>query len=170
PPGGGLRGLGRRHDADLPLESRPDGAAADARAHVCGRGHGIAGLSDRDVEPGKPFHGPRGVAAARRERRRGPEGPLPRHRPRQQPVAAVAASPRPLRVALLTSARAWRGSGVSLTHIARGLAARGHTVQLLSTTPPVTAGFAAAGLPVQGLPIPDSRWRGAACPAGALAA
>ena len=71
-------------------------------------------------------------------------------------MAAVAASPRPLRVALLTSARAWRGSGVSLTHIARGLAARGHTVQLLSTTPAVTAGFAAAGLPVEELPIHDT--------------
>ena len=74
-------------------------------------------------------------------------------------MAAVAAPPapaRPLRVALLTSARAWRGSGVSLTHIARGLAARGHTVQLLSTTPAVTAGFAAAGLPVEELPIHDT--------------
>ena len=71
-------------------------------------------------------------------------------------MAAVAAPARPLRVALLTSARAWRGSGVSLTHIARGLGARGHTVQLLATTPAVTAGFAAAGLPVQELPIHDT--------------
>ena len=71
-------------------------------------------------------------------------------------MAAVAAPARPLHVALLTSARAWRGSGVSLTHIARGLGARGHTVQLLATTPAVTAGFAAAGLPVQELPIHDT--------------
>ena len=69
-------------------------------------------------------------------------------------MAAVAA--RPLRVALLTSAREWRGSGVSLSHIAHGLAASGHTVQLLSTTPPVTAGFAATGLPVEELPIHDT--------------
>src|SRR5207245_5443277 len=50
----------------------------------------------------------------------------------------------------------WRGSGVSLSHIAHGLAASGHTVQLLSTTPPVTAGFAATGLPVEELPIHDT--------------
>ena len=63
---------------------------------------------------------------------------------------------RPLRVALMTSAREWRGSGVSLSHIARGLAAQGHTVQLLSTVPAVTEGFAATGLPVQELPIHDT--------------
>src|SRR5437773_3670648 len=70
--------------------------------------------------------------------------------------AAAGDGPRPLRVALLTSARASRGSGVRLTHIARGLAPRGHTVQLLATTPAVTAGFAAAGLPVEELPIHDT--------------
>ena len=85
-------------------------------------------------------------------------------------MAAVAAPSRPLRVALLTSARAWRGSGVSLSHIARGLAARGHTVQLLSTTPPVTAGFAAAGLPVKELPIHDTGCAEARRLARALAA
>jgi glycosyltransferase involved in cell wall biosynthesis len=63
---------------------------------------------------------------------------------------------RPRRVALLTSARQWRGSGVSLSHIAQGLAANGHTVQLLSTSPPVTAGFASTGLPVEELPIHDT--------------
>ena len=31
-----------------------------------------------------------------------------------------------------------------------------YTVPLLSTTPPVTAGFAAAGLPVKELPIHDT--------------
>jgi len=85
-------------------------------------------------------------------------------------VAAVAAPGRPLRVALLTSARAWRGSGVSLTHIARGLGARGHTVQLLATTPAVTAGFAAAGLPVQELPIHDTSFAEARRLTRALAA
>jgi glycosyltransferase involved in cell wall biosynthesis len=67
------------------------------------------------------------------------------------PVAA-----RPLRVALMTSAREWRGSGVSVSHIALGLAAHGHTVQLLSTVPAVTEGFAATGVPVQELPIHDT--------------
>jgi glycosyltransferase involved in cell wall biosynthesis len=36
-----------------------------------------------------------------------------------------------LRVSLLTSARTWRGSTVSLAHIARGLIARGHHAELL---------------------------------------
>ena len=35
---------------------------------------------------------------------------------------------RTLRVALLTSARSWRGSGVSLGKIGAALAARGHEV------------------------------------------
>ncbi|HEX4628418.1 MAG TPA: glycosyltransferase family 4 protein, partial [Gemmatimonadales bacterium] len=70
------------------------------------------------------------------------------------PPLSVAARPR--RVALLTSAREWRGSGVSLSHIALGLAANGHTVQLLSTVPPVTAGFATTGLPVHELPMHDT--------------
>src|SRR2546421_8076464 len=64
-----------------------------------------------------------------RSRGRGSEGALPRRRPREQPVAAVAAPSRPLRVALLTSARAWRGSGVSLSHIARS---EEHTSELQS--------------------------------------
>ena len=50
-----------------------------------------------------------------------------------------------MRVALLTSARSWRGSGTSLANIARGLAERGHAVQLLATTPAVTEGFAVQG-------------------------
>ena len=61
-----------------------------------------------------------------------------------------------MNVALLTSARSWRGSGVSFVNIAQSLTARGHAVQLLATAPPVTAGFAAAGLPVRELPIHDT--------------
>jgi glycosyltransferase involved in cell wall biosynthesis len=59
-------------------------------------------------------------------------------------------------VALMTSAREWRGSGVSLTHIARGVVNGGHTVRMLSTAPAVTAGFVRAGLPVEELPIHDT--------------
>jgi len=59
-------------------------------------------------------------------------------------------------VALLTSARSWRGSGVSFVNTARGLAAGGHTVELLATAPGVTAGFAAAGLRVRELAIHDT--------------
>ncbi len=63
---------------------------------------------------------------------------------------------RVVNVALLTSARSWRGSGVSFVNIAQSLATRGHVVQLLATASPVTAGFAAAGLPVRELPIHDT--------------
>jgi glycosyltransferase involved in cell wall biosynthesis len=37
-----------------------------------------------------------------------------------------------VRVSLLTSARTWRGSTVSLAHIAQGLASRGHDAELLA--------------------------------------
>jgi glycosyltransferase involved in cell wall biosynthesis len=74
-----------------------------------------------------------------------------------------------VKVALLTAARAWRGSGVSLTHIARGLVAQGHTVEMLATAAPVTAGFAAAGLPVRELPIHDTGFAEARILARALA-
>ena len=61
-----------------------------------------------------------------------------------------------MNVAMMTSARAWRGSGVSLAHIARGLTAGGHAVRMFSAAAPVTAGFAAAGLSVEELPIHDT--------------
>ena len=54
---------------------------------------------------------------------------------------------RALRVALLTSARTWRGSGVSLAHIAQGLAERGHLPHLLAGEVPVVEAFAGLGLP-----------------------
>src|SRR5207247_3436505 len=153
-PSGGLGAYRGRYHAHLPVESGPDGAARDAGAAVRRWDERDAHLPDRAVEPGQQGDGARGHGQTGRERGGGPETDLSRRRPREQSVAAVAA--RPLRVALLTSAREWRGSGVSLSHIAHGLAASGHTVQLLSTTPPVTAGFAATGLPVEELPIHDT--------------
>jgi glycosyltransferase involved in cell wall biosynthesis len=53
---------------------------------------------------------------------------------------------RPFNVAFLTSARSWRGSGVSLSNIARGLAARGHRVHMLAGEDPVVATFMERGL------------------------
>ena len=61
-----------------------------------------------------------------------------------------------MNIALLTSARAWRGSGMSLVHIARGVAARGHTVHLLAPSPRVAEGFAAYGLTARELTIHDT--------------
>src|SRR5437879_5002658 len=68
-----------------------------------------------------------------------------RCRPRGSTSARI---PRPTPVS--------RRSGPSLANLARGLAERGHTVQLLATTPAVTEGFAAQGLPVRELPIRDT--------------
>ena len=73
-----------------------------------------------------------------------------------------------MRIALLTTARAWRGSGTSFTHIAQGLAARGHVLQLLSAAPAVTAELAARGLRARELPIRHSGFREARALARAL--
>jgi glycosyltransferase involved in cell wall biosynthesis len=62
------------------------------------------------------------------------------------------------RLALLTSARTWRGSGVSLGKIARGLADRGHQVQLLVGEARVARTFAALGLPVSVTPTGNTGW------------
>jgi glycosyltransferase involved in cell wall biosynthesis len=64
-----------------------------------------------------------------------------------------------MRVALLTSARAWRGSGVSLGKIAAGLAERGHQVLAGAGHRPVVEGFASLGLPVVHLPMGDTGLR-----------
>ena len=58
-----------------------------------------------------------------------------------------------MNVALLTSARSWRGSGTSFANVARGLAQRGHTVRLCTAAPAVTAALAQQGLPVTELQI-----------------
>lgn len=54
--------------------------------------------------------------------------------------------PRSLSVALLTSARTWRGSGVSLASIAQGLIDRGHRAHLLAGDAEVVQQFAGLGL------------------------
>src|SRR3989449_11474498 len=67
-----------------------------------------------------------------------------------QRVAALAG--RPLRIALLTSSRFWRGSSSGFTALARGLAARGHATTALVAYQPLAAGFATQGVSVQTLP------------------
>ena len=57
-----------------------------------------------------------------------------------------------LRVALLTSANGWRGSGASYAKIARGLADRGHVAHLITAVPRLTSRLAALGLPVTEIP------------------
>lgn len=54
---------------------------------------------------------------------------------------------RPLQVAFLTSARTWRGSGVSLASIAQGLREAGHAAHMLAGDAQVVDAFAALGLP-----------------------
>jgi len=66
---------------------------------------------------------------------------------------------RPLRVALLTSARSWRGSGVSLGKIGAGLAGRGHDVRAYAGESSVAEGFAGAGLQVEMTPARDTGLR-----------
>jgi glycosyltransferase involved in cell wall biosynthesis len=53
-----------------------------------------------------------------------------------------------MRIALLTSAKGWRGSAASYAKLARGLAQRGHETQLITTSSRLTARFSAEELPV----------------------
>jgi glycosyltransferase involved in cell wall biosynthesis len=57
-----------------------------------------------------------------------------------------------LRVALLTSANGWRGSGASYAKIARGLSERGHVAHLITAVPRLTSRLARLGLPVTEIP------------------
>lgn len=57
-----------------------------------------------------------------------------------------------MRVALLTTANGWRGSGASFAKLARGLGERGHTAHLVTAAARLTARFHADGLPVTELP------------------
>lgn len=68
-------------------------------------------------------------------------------------------SPRPLRVACLTSARGWRGSGVSLAKIAAGLAERGHHSHMLAGSETVLRAFANLGLPTSFVPTASTGLR-----------
>src|SRR5439155_16670143 len=68
-----------------------------------------------------------------------------------QRVAALAG--RPLRIALLTSSRFWRGSSSVFAALARGLADRGHNTTALAAYEPVATGFATQGVSVQTLPV-----------------
>jgi glycosyltransferase involved in cell wall biosynthesis len=61
-----------------------------------------------------------------------------------------------MRIALLTSANGWRGSGVSYAKIAQGLIDRGHDVRLVTSVPRLTERLARLGLPVTELPGRDT--------------
>jgi glycosyltransferase involved in cell wall biosynthesis len=61
-----------------------------------------------------------------------------------------------MRVALLTSANGWRGSGVSYAKLARGLAARGHVAHLVTARPRLTSRLVEEGLEVTEIPGRDT--------------
>jgi glycosyltransferase involved in cell wall biosynthesis len=63
---------------------------------------------------------------------------------------------RVMRVALLISANAWRGSGVSYAKIARGLHERGHLAHLVTAAPKVTRRLRAEDLEVTQIPGRDT--------------
>ena len=60
---------------------------------------------------------------------------------------------RPMRIACLISALQWRGSGMSLARILSGLARRGHDVLAMTGNNEVAAGFHAAGVAAEVLPL-----------------
>jgi glycosyltransferase involved in cell wall biosynthesis len=57
-----------------------------------------------------------------------------------------------MRVTLLTSARTWRGSTVSLSGIAAGLRRRGHDIRMLVGEPAIAETLAGMGIPVEVTP------------------
>ena len=61
-----------------------------------------------------------------------------------------------MRVALLTSANGWRGSGVSYAKIARGLQQRGHTAHLVTAASKLTRRLEDEGLEVTQIPGRDT--------------
>jgi len=74
-------------------------------------------------------------------------------------VAALAT--RPLRIALLTSSRFWRGSSTVFAVLGRGLADRGHATTALVAYDPLARGFEARGLSVRKLPVGHTSLTGA---------
>ena len=64
---------------------------------------------------------------------------------------------RPLRIALLTSTRSWRGSTSVFAVLARGLAARGHIATALLAYERVAEGFRAQDLSAVTLPVGHTR-------------
>jgi len=61
-----------------------------------------------------------------------------------------------MRVALLSSANGWRGSGVSYAKLARGLAERGHMAHLITARSRLTSRLVAEGLDVTEIPGRDT--------------
>ncbi len=74
-------------------------------------------------------------------------------------MAALAT--RPLRIALLTSSRFWRGSSTVFAILGRGLADRGHATTALVAYEPLASGFGARGLSVRKLPVGHTSLKGA---------
>src|SRR5919199_1328732 len=73
------------------------------------------------------------------------------HRPRR-----MADPPGVMRVALLISANAWRGSGVSYVKIARGLRERGHLTHVVTAAARVTSRVREEALEVTQIPGRDT--------------
>src|SRR2546422_10936904 len=61
----------------------------------------------------------------------------------------MTASRRPLRVAIMYSSHAWRGSATVFATVGRGLLMRGHQVRALVPRPALADEFAERGVPVQ---------------------
>jgi len=76
-------------------------------------------------------------------------------------VASIAADTRPLRIALVTSSRFWRGSSNVFAVLARGLAGRGHTTTAVVAYDPLLSGFQARSLRVRKLPVGHTTFKGA---------
>lgn len=61
-----------------------------------------------------------------------------------------------MRIALLTSANGWRGSGVSYAKLAHGLAERGHLAHIVTARPRLTSRLVEEGLDVTEIPGADT--------------
>jgi hypothetical protein len=68
---------------------------------------------------------------------------------------------RPLRIALLSSTRFWRGANDVFAVLARGLADRGHTTTAVVAYESVASGFRQRDLAVRTLPVGHTTLRGA---------